>query len=294
MREDDADYGYPYKWAEGTPQWESPKNTRWSDADAFWGMDWPTYAAVGTTGGTADPLADELERVPMTFTYDYGEDIARAKFSAKFTAKIGVGEWEEAGLFYGNAGITVLDSCDIDTDWTSDNTLSVSTSEVQDGDGSLRSSGTNNLSFRNQALTPSYAATYTENDKLQFWYYIDDVDNLASGVTVEISSDTTDDTHEYQWTIAKGDLEDGWNWFSHRINTFDSKVGSPDINAIVRFRMHSSKDASGAVEHIDKIRLFQEGGQMWERVVLTTPTEKQYGETKWLYWILDFDVNPTI
>jgi len=249
----------------------------------------PKYIAVGTkVTAAADPrtlgaLEDELDREIITFFY---REEYTAKFVAVFTRKRAVGDWRELGLFDSDARAVILSSCDDLTNWTSENTLSVETTDYRQGAGALEASGSATLDFRNAALAPDYGTfAFSTEDKLQLWYYVDSVAKLADAVTIEISSSTIDDTDEFQFSIPKAELADGWNWISKRISEAQV-IGAPDLNAIVRFRLHVAK-TTGVVTRIDRIRLFGESGKLWCRAELETPITKQLGEVRNVYWYLE-------
>jgi len=251
---------------------------------------YPYYIGVGTEKvptGTNEreltALQDELERESITSRSTTAE--REARLVSTFKAKTGTGNWQEIGLFLEAPRVVILSNCDTTTGWSSDNTLSIETTDYREGAGALEASGTGTVDFLNTALSPSYGAyTFTEDDKLQLWYYIDDTANLAGSIFIEISSSAKVDVDEYQFEIAKADLSSGWNWIS-KVISGATKVGSPDLNAIVRFRLHASKAAS-ALSRVDKIRLFGEQGLMWARAELATPIEKGLGEVWNVYWYM--------
>jgi len=250
----------------------------------------PRYIAVGTkTTTVADPrtltaLEDELDREIVESRY---RETYTAKLVAVFTRKRAVGEWQELGLLDAQARAVMLSNCDTTTNWTSSNTLSVETSDYREGAGALEATGSATLDFRNAALAPDYGAySFSTEDKLQLWYYVDNVANLTGSVYIEISSSTTDDTDEYEFEIATADLSNGWNWISRKISDATA-IGSPNLNAIVRFRLHVTKSAS-VLSRIDRIRLFGNEGNLWCRAELTTPVTKQLGEVRNVYWYIEY------
>jgi len=226
----------------------------------------PKYIAVGTkVTAAADPrtldaLEDELDREAITSFY---REEYTAKFVAVFTRKRAVGDWRELGLFDSDARVVTLSSCDDLTNWTSENTLSVEITDYRQGAGALEASGSATLDFRNAALAPDYGTfAFSTEDKLQLWYYVDSVANLADAVTIEVSSSTTDDTDEFQFSIPKAELTDGWNWISKRISEA-AIIGTPDLNAIVRFRLYVAKTAN-VVTRIDCIRYDAWSHAFWD------------------------------
>jgi len=295
---DEPTYDYPYKWAE-SGDWTATKNTKWGAPGTVygkWGATWPTYIAVGlgSAGGTPTALVDELERVPVIFTYDWGYGTAKVRYSAKFNTKVGVGDWTEIGLFYDDAIVSTLDNCDGTAGWTSEQpSVKAETVIVRAGDASVSAyGGTATVSFKNTNHFDAYTNVFAETDKFQFWYYIDDVSRLTgTNISFYFSSNATTPTSDsYRYDVPISSLVDGWNWFSKVVNTYNSKVGVANVNNIVSFQAQVTKSAA-TTECLDKIRIFKENGTLWEYNAFTHTIEKQYGEVRWSYWYLQFDTN---
>lgn len=304
--QEDAKYLYPYRWCTSSDadDFVSGKHLTWGSAPHdYWGMAYPTYIAcgAGTSAAGGSALGDEIARFPVSLVRDFGwgtaigtaaGGTAVVRFSGEAKRDAAVGTWNEVGLFYGNAVTHMLSTCDVEGSWVSDNILSVTTTTVRDGSGALRSQGSNLVSFANLGgLTPP-SDTFYESDKLQLWYYINDISYLDSSgnLTVRIgSSSDSHDTDYYEFTKPCSGLSSGWNWLSWVISDYTSKSGSPDINNIVTFRLTTPKLTEAAVEGLDRVRLFQHSGTLWGYQALGTALEKQWGETRWLYWDAIFD-----
>jgi len=251
---------------------------------------YPEYIGIGTKkipAGVSErelsALQDELERERITSRSVTAE--REARLVSTFRTKIGTGSWQEIGLFLEKARRVLISSCDSDVNWTSQNTLSVEVTDYKEGAGALEASGAATVDFQNAALSPAYNTySFTEADKLQLWYYIDDIANLAGPLYIEISSSISNDVDEYEFSIPTTELSAGWNWISRTINSA-TKIGSPDLNSIVRVRVHVEKAAS-ALSRIDRISLFGVQGLMWARAELATPIEKGLGEVWNVYWYL--------
>lgn len=246
----------------------------------------PNYIAVGVgtypegEGPEQTKLANELCRIPISSHF---VDVnASARLVAVFRPVEGAGPWNEIGIFYGPARELVLHSCDTIQGWTSDNTLSLDTSERRQGTAALHSYGPYSLSFRN-ASTIEWATTYTftEDDYFKFWYYIGDTSKVSS-ITIELGSTTNDDEDEYQWTISPSSLTNGWNFLTLQISSA-TKIGSPDLAHLRRFRLVSTKSDS-VHERIDWLRLFGDSGTMWARVQLDQTIQKTPFEARAVYY----------
>lgn len=263
------------------------------------GLTGDLYIAVGTEYSSAPDksllvsLENEIARTKITSKSAVERT---ARLVGLFLEKEGVGTWKEIGLFEGEEKAVVLHNCDTDTDWISDNTLSVEVSGAQEGGGALESSapdtaGAANVSFRNANLTPSYNnLSFQATDTLQFWYYVGDTTMLVGDQTVEIGSTVNDNEDEYQFLIDPVTLSDGWNLISRAVDTA-SIIGNPDLNNIVRFRLYGDKNipvGQTLIERIDNVRLFANSGYMWARAELNPPVAKQMGEVRSVYWYIEF------
>ncbi len=243
------------------------------------------YIALGQTRtSNPDPrsltaLEDEFERTAVTARSVYQD--TKARLAATFSATTGCGTIREVGLFDADAKQQMLNSCDVTTNWTSGNGVVVlNTIDPKEGSACIETVGTDSIPLANYSLGVSYSG-FTTNDRLQLWYYISDP-TLLTLMRLHIGSSGSD---YYQFTIS-GQLATGWNWFSLPISSAQV-IGNPDINAISRFWVFSTKTNS-VTERLDKIRLFQRSGTMWFRSELTTDKNKAYNTVITVYWYVEF------
>ena len=82
-------------------------------------------------------------------------------------------------------------------------------------------------------------------------FYVNDTDLLEDYVAMELSSNETDDQDEYQWTIRKQDLKNGWNECYLKISDAAVK-GTVDMTTIKRIRIFGARK-EGAVMIMDNI-----------------------------------------
>lgn len=291
----DAPYSYPFKWATGSADWEEGPHAKWSTSGTayYWGMPYPVYAACGAgTAASGSALGDEIERFQIPITHDLGYERQIVRLAGEAKKQIAVGLWREVGIYLGTAEITILSDCNTLGEWGSEGTLVVDATDVADGPGCLRADGLDDaIPFYNiGGLTSPGAGTYSGTDRFQMWYYIDDVDNLdpTEEVLVRLgcNAETYGDDY-YLYSKSWSDLEDGWNWFSWQLSGYASAIGTTSYDNITTLSLHSEK-ISYATERIDKVRLFHHAGTSWGYQALATAVEKEWGETKWLYWDLDF------
>jgi len=303
--QEETPYKYPYRWctSDDPNDFVPGRHLTWGAVGHdYWGMPYPVYIACGAStasaGGTA--LGDEIARFNISLVRDFGwgtaigtaaGGTAVVRFAGQADRQKAVGTWREVGLFYGSAVTHMLSNCDVEGSWVSDNVLAVTTTNVREGPGALQCQGDSLVSFANLGGLDAPTVSFTESDKLQLWYYINDVSYLDSGnLTVRIgSSSSSFDTDYYEFTKPCSELESGWNWLSWFISDYDSKVGSPDPSTIVTFKLTVPKLTPSAVEGIDRIRLFQHGGTLYAYQALGTAVDKQWGETRWLYWDVIYD-----
>jgi hypothetical protein len=252
----------------------------------------PGYIALGNDSPLSTEhksnftaLKKEFSRIALTSKSRQGSDIAR--LVAIFTSNQGLGTTTEMGLFDAAEDINQLHNCESTTDWTTGglNTLGVSTTEYREGAGSLQCNGTNNVRFRNELLSLG-ATGKTESDYFQIWYYADISFMGGDNLLVEISSSTSDNTDEYEFSIAKSSLSDGWNFLQWQISE-GTKTGSPDLDNIVRIRvLWDASSADAAIDYIDSPRLFSKNGNLFAYVEPTQTITKTPGQIFGVYWYL--------
>lgn len=258
----------------------------------------PEYIAVGKGAAPADArtltaLQTELDR--MLITTIPGEENAgtyEAKLTTVYNGGRGNGVWTELGFLDDDATTTTLDACDATTGWTSDGSLSLSTSNYCEGTGALAVSSTSALSgslFNKTTISPTATSVDTTNGRLDFWYYVNDAALLSGTMTIEVSSSASVNTDEYEWTQAVSGLSTGWNFIT---KTFASATvnGSPNIDALIRFTVkgHTRNGSGGTpvVEGLDRVRLFQANGNLYCWSEINPSETKSAGQIKNVQWMI--------
>ena len=253
----------------------------------------PSHIALGNVAALSTETAREFTKLKAEFARAALSSKIRAapdtaRLLALFTAGTGIGEVNEVGLF--NSAVTNLYTvhiCDAVGSWTSDNTLVLDTTVYREGTGSLKSTGPAALSFRNQALGLGSNSIAEATDYLQGWYFIDDASKLPSdGLFIELSSSTSDNTHEYQWNVAKAAISNNWNFLNLKLSSA-TKTGTPDLDALVRVRVFTSGVKSASViERIDMLRLFPPTGSLWARAEPVSTITKGQAQVLGVYWFI--------
>jgi hypothetical protein len=137
-------------------------------------------------------------------------------------------------------GTIYLDECDVTTGWTSSQTLTLNTTDKQQGTACIEFTGSTTDEFRKVFSPAFYSGTTVANGALRFWYYVSDVTKCGP-IRVELGSAGRADVNEYSWRLSN--LNNGWNLINLRMNAAD-KVGVCDLNAINWFRIYDSKSGS--------------------------------------------------
>ncbi len=110
--------------------------------------------------------------------------------------------------------------------------------EFVEGTGALKSTAVRGsiTGLLDQSVNIS---SYVADGYLHISYYNGNLDNTGANLVVELSSSDALDTDEYQWSAAKSTLKTGWNELSFKFSEA-TKIGSPNPNAIKRFRVYAS------------------------------------------------------
>lgn len=82
-------------------------------------------------------------------------------------------------------------------------------------------------------------SSYAADGYIHVSFYNGNLDNMGDRLVLELSSSDTVDTDEYQWSVAKSTLSNGWNELSFKMSDA-TKIGNPDPSAIKRFRIYAS------------------------------------------------------
>ena len=91
-------------------------------------------------------------------------------------------------------------------------------------------------------------SSYAADGYIHVSFYNGNLDNMGDRLVLELSSSDTVDTDEYQWSVAKSTLSNGWNELSFKMSDA-TKIGNPDPSAIKRFRIYAcgSKDENAII-----------------------------------------------
>jgi arabinoxylan arabinofuranohydrolase len=149
------------------------------------------------------------------------------------------------------AGGATLDTCDALTGWSSHNTLSLDTTNKQQGTGCLSETGAIEGQFWKSFSTAVNAGVTESAGYIEFEYYISDATKLGTNCQIEISSSGAADVNEYFWSMPMG-LVNGWNHFKLKLSNA-GKTGTPNLSAINWFRIYNFVTASVTAK-IDNIR----------------------------------------
>ena len=138
---------------------------------------------------------------------------------------------------------TTLDECDATTGWTSDNTLTLNTTDYIEATGALQSVGTNTEDF-NKTFSPAVDSNITSDGHLYFYSKIDNTTNISSvNVTVTLSSNATGATNTLVWEVNKTFFSSTWNLTMLAISAA-TETGTCDLSAIRFFKLESTKSTS--------------------------------------------------
>jgi hypothetical protein len=148
-------------------------------------------------------------------------------------------------------GGATLDTCDSLTGWSSHNTLSLDTTNKQQGTGCLSETGAIEGQFWKSFSTAVNTGVTESAGYLEFEYYISDATKLGTNSQIEISSSGAADVNEYSWSMPTG-LVNGWNHFKLKLSNA-GKSGTPNLSAINWFRIYNFVTASVTAK-IDNIR----------------------------------------
>jgi hypothetical protein len=146
-----------------------------------------------------------------------------------------------------------IDLCDANTGWISANTLSVNTTDKQEGTGSLQSVGSGTDEFKKVFTTPFNTGASVSSGTIRFWYYVSDITKLGPANQVEIGSGGAADVNEYNWNI--GTLVNGWNLITKSFSTAGNTGGTPNLSAINWIRIYHAKTGS-VTTRVDGIQIF--------------------------------------
>jgi len=141
-----------------------------------------------------------------------------------------------------------FDDCDYSTDWNSSNTLKINTTDQNQGLGCLEATGSSTDDFKKVFSEPFSATSFT---KMEFWYYVSDVNQLSSSNQVEIGSAGRPDLNEYHWSL--NNLVNGWNYIILNFAEAGITGDTPDLKNINFFRLYRFKTGD-VTSRIDGIK----------------------------------------
>ncbi len=130
----------------------------------------------------------------------------------------------------------VLDYCDSDAGWNSNNGINIDTEEKKEGYASLISQGGGTDWFKKTFETPVNSLC-DSTSYLDLWLYVSDVSKFDGGGQLEITSAGRPDVDEYNWAVSDLNLSNGWNELHLQISSANV-MGNPDLSAINFFRLY--------------------------------------------------------
>jgi uncharacterized protein YjdB len=153
----------------------------------------------------------------------------------------------------------IISTCDSNTDWTSASTVTVNSTDKKEGTASLQSVGsigTTTTDFKKVFSPPINTGSTQADGKLQFWYFVSDINAHGTANQVELGSGGAFDKFEFSWNIdtknTNSPLQTGWNLVTLPFSTATITGGTPDLSAINWFRIYRTKTASVTTK-IDQI-----------------------------------------
>lgn len=196
---------------------------------------WPTQSAGEVISWSTDN--PNIATISQT-----GELKAIALGTATITASIlnGIKKATVSVLVSPAEVSSVLDNCDVITDWKSSKTLTISIIDKKEGSGALEFVGNTTDEFKKAFTTPFNSQANTTNGMLRFWYFVSDPTKCGT-VRVELGSGGVADVNELSWGVTN--LQVGWNLISLKISNATSS-GTANLNAINWFRIYDTKTAS--------------------------------------------------
>ena len=244
------------------------------------------YIAVGlgTTapGSSQTALVQEIYREQVNAGWCPNPGTVR--LVAVFGPTVANGDWREFGIFDSEARRVTVSTCEGTAGWSSDGTLTQETTNVQQGEASLRaqmtSSGTIAFSSTSLSVSPG-TVTIGTADYLQFWYYTThDIGTL----TVEFGQSPSS---RFRWTWAPG-TTNAWACFHQQFASASVKpsnyaswtLSSSDSY----FRITHSAQGTVFDEYLDWISCFGTAGNMLARGTISAT--KQHGHVYNLYYSL--------
>jgi len=152
--------------------------------------------------------------------------------------------------------IVTIDNCDATTNWSSNNSLALNTTDKQEGSGSLQSSGSSTMDFNKSAPSAIDASNVTkENGYMTFWYKINDTTRINDYLVFTVGSNGDNTTNKISWGVYKSNfVNDTWKeiWLKFSDGTEDGTLSMSNINWI---EVKATKSDS-VTSKIDNIRFY--------------------------------------
>ncbi len=146
----------------------------------------------------------------------------------------------------------VLDRCDIETSWQSDNTLNVDTEIIQEGRASLSALGTNELWFKK--IFSQTAVGVDMQGFLTFFIYAEDATALGNEGHIEINSSGIEGDNALRWDMPTT-FQSGWNELQLALANA-SVIGQPELTKIRSFVLRQTVTSETTLK-IDLIQFKQ-------------------------------------
>lgn len=217
------------------------------------------YMALGlgssAPGSAQTTLDEEIERQAFVGAWSPGQGTVR--LLAVFGKGVGNGHIREIGIYDQAATRTVLHSCDVITNWSSDGSLSQETTTIMQGAASIQCDqlAAGSVAFENSSLA-SGTINWGDDDYLQLWYRCSyDVGT----VTVRLGNDAS---NYHEWDFVPGTV-DSFVHMNQKIGSA-TEVGTP-LTPYDYFHMSHGTAGTAFTEYLDKISLYRETGTLLAR-----------------------------
>ena len=152
--------------------------------------------------------------------------------------------------------VVTIDNCNATTNWSSDNSLTLNTTDKQEGTGSLQSSGSNTLDFNKSAPSAIDASNVTKsNGYMTFWYKVNDTTRITDYLVFTVGSNGDNSTHKISWSVYKSNfVNDTWKeiWLKFSDGTETGTLNMSNVNWL---EVKAAKSDS-VLSKIDDIRFY--------------------------------------
>ena len=128
--------------------------------------------------------------------------------------------------------------------------------EYKEGDGAIKRT-TKGTVWWQIVLEQSKDVSAYENGGLHLWLYVEDKSLLTSNVTVELGSNFSYDYSEFEWTVSKSSLQNGWNELYLEFDNASVNRGGANLSYINHLRIFAGTSAEMTVI-LDDVRAVDE------------------------------------